>query len=207
MKNPDRLQSFTKLCLGSFVRRAFRMRCHDAAFVPDHGSAVIVANHSSYLDPILLSAVSPRPIRFFVLSDIYKLWWCRWILKAYGTVPVRGEASRGALGTGRELIRDGHLIGLFPEGQRSFDGVVGKGYPGALLLAIQGGVPVIPVGISGTYESYPRWRKIPRLWPVSVAFGSPRHYEEVEKPNRRWMDQETENLMAEIRRLVKGLEG
>ena len=165
------------------------MRSQWQTSIPVDGPAIFVANHSSYLDPIFLSAMLPRPIRFFVLSDIYRLWWCRWLLVLYGTIPVRGDSTRSALSLGRRLIQEGHWIGLFPEGQRSFDGVVGNGEPGALFLAIQTGVPLIPVGISGAYEAYPRWSKWPGLYPIRISFGQPRCYGEWTQPSRRYLDQ------------------
>jgi len=203
MRLANLLQYATRTCLGPWVRKAFQMRSQWQAPIPMDGPAVFVANHASYLDPIFLAAVLPRPIRFFVLSDIYSLWWCRWLLALYGTIPVRGEATRLAMTLGRELLHEGHWIGLFPEGQRSFDGVVGKGKPGALFLAIQTGVPLIPVGIRGAYEAYPRWTKWPRLRPIRISFGRPRFYEGFSASSRPWLDHETETLMEEIRCLTE----
>ncbi|WP_432499105.1 lysophospholipid acyltransferase family protein [Kineococcus gypseus] len=146
------------------------------------GPAVIVANHSSHLDtPVLLDALGPRRRRRVAVAAAADYFFDVWWRSApsglvIGTFPLDRRGGRGA-NTSSQLLADGWSLVIFPEGGRSYTGEMRPFKKGAAYLALEGGVPVVPVALRGTYEAMP-----PRQnWPsrgrprISVTFGEPLH--------------------------------
>ena len=166
--------SYVKLFFAPLVRIYLRLRVENAGRMPRQGPAILVANHASFLDPIVLGSACPRPIHFIVLQRMYDWWRLRWFYWGLGTIPVRTEESdpkaiREALG----CLKRGEVLGIFPEGGRSLDGAYGPPKIGAALLAAMSGVPVVPCHIEGAFAA---WRPRTRFpWPgrVRVRFGNP----------------------------------
>ena len=142
--------------------------------VPAKGGAVLVANHSSFLDSILLEAFFPRHIWFMTKNSQYSHPALMWFLRLARSFPVRRytvdpQAVRNAM----KIVSSGHLLGIFPEGERNWDGTMLPFKRGTMRLVLALGKPVIPVGISGAYGLMPRWtHKISRV-PVTVRIGAP----------------------------------
>ncbi|MBI9085523.1 MAG: 1-acyl-sn-glycerol-3-phosphate acyltransferase [Desulfobacterales bacterium] len=142
--------------------------------IPAKGAAVMLANHSSFLDSILLEAFFPRHIWFMTKNSQYSHPLLFWFLRLARSFPVRRytvdpQAVRNAMG----IIRRGHLLGIFPEGERNWDGRMLPFKRGTMRLVLALGKPLIPVGISGAYGLMPRWtHSISRL-PVTIRIGAP----------------------------------
>jgi 1-acyl-sn-glycerol-3-phosphate acyltransferase len=137
------------------ANRLFCLRFHRMNDVvlplPASGPAIVVANHVSGLDPLLLIAASRRPLRFLVAREQYRRPALGWLLRAVGCIPVdREERPQEALRQGMKSLRQGKVIALFPEGRIR---VPGDGpaqlKPGAALMAKRSGAPLIPVRIAG----------------------------------------------------------
>lgn len=123
--------------------------------VPVEGPFIIVANHISWLDPPMLGAMLPRPIRFMAKEELFRNPIVGWVVSHYQAFPVRrGENDRAALRAAMEILRDGGVLGMFPEGTRSRNGKLQAGRPGAALLALRSGAPVLPIGITGTQDVF-----------------------------------------------------
>ena len=119
--------------------------------VPRTGPLIIVANHLHIMDPPLLGASVPRRINFMAKEDLFHKWMSRTIVQAYGAFPVRrGQLDRKALRKALEQLQEGRVLGIFPEGKRSQDGKLQSIQLGASLLATRSGVPIVPVGITGS---------------------------------------------------------
>jgi 1-acyl-sn-glycerol-3-phosphate acyltransferase len=141
--------------------------------LPRRGPAIVISNHVSYMDAILLGSASPRPVHFIVLQWMYDLLLLRWFYWGMGTVPVRaGTDARGLRRAVRALSR-GRVIGVFPEGTRSGDGRIQDAQPGAALLAALSGAPVVPAYIDGARDSLPVGGRFPRPARIHVRFGPP----------------------------------
>ena len=142
---------------------------------PDHGG-LLLANHQSFLDPIVLGLPLERSISFLARDSLFRLPGFGRYLRAMKTLPIARDAPATAvMRTALAAMGRGELVGLFPEGTRTRDGSLGELKPGFVTLARRGGVPVYPVGIAGTFEALPRSRRLPVPSPgrVRVVFGEP----------------------------------
>lgn len=146
--------------------------------VPATGAFVLVANHCSNADPLILGAGvghrQGRLVHFMAKSEMRRWPIIGFLANAAGVFFVRrGEGDRAAQRLALSLLANGRPIALFPEGTRSRDGQLQTGKSGAALLAMRAGVPVIPVGIAGTYRLFAAGRLLPRRTPMTVRIGAP----------------------------------
>jgi 1-acyl-sn-glycerol-3-phosphate acyltransferase len=128
----------------------------------------------SYVDPVVLAMACPRPVRFIVDREQYERPLVSWVARRTGAIPVENNPrDLGSLRRALQALRAGSVLGIFPEGGRSTDGALKPVKPGAALLALRAGVPLVPTGIRGTFAAYSRHHLIPRPRPITVRFGEP----------------------------------
>lgn len=156
--------------------------------VPASGPLIIVSNHVSDLDPPLLGwAVGVRRGRIvhFMAKQELRSWpLIGWLATQSGVFFVRrGERDRDAQRTAMRILAAGGVLFMFPEGTRSPDAVLREGRPGAALLALRSGAPLLPVGVVGTERLLPRGARIPRRHRVRVRIGEP--FRITDGPQRR----------------------
>lgn len=172
----DRFARCVRATLGRLVPLLFRTRIMGADRVPASG-ALLAGNHVSYLDPVLLWCVSPRPVHFMAKSELFVKGFVAWLLPRLWSFPVnRGEPDRTAIVTATEILKAGGLVGVFPEGSRrdaDAGEVVGEAHGGAAFIALRAGVPIVPVAILGTERAMPRGASLPRLVKVTIVVGEP----------------------------------
>jgi len=182
-----------------------RPRVEGPGRIPRRGGCILVSNHESPIDPFVLGLASHRSIRFLAKAELYRFWIVRVFLRAFGTVPIeRGEADRNALAAARDLVQRGAVLALFPQGtcqpyrHRPFK-------RGAARLALETGVPVVPVALVDTEKVLPPKRFKPRARRVRIVIGEPIRVERVGRGQalRDATAQLTEQLelaVAELRR-------
>lgn len=149
--------------------------------VPRAGAVLIASNHLSFADSLVIPIVAPRKVHFLAKSDYFRGGGVKGTLqKAWfegmGMLPVDRDDPRAAiasLDTALEVLGRGEAFGLYPEGTRSRDGRLYRGRTGVAHLALTAGVPVVPVGISGTERLQPVGARLPRVVPITVEFGAP----------------------------------
>jgi len=148
--------------------------------IPREGAAVLAANHVSFMDGIILGACLPRLVWFMTKNSPYNHYLIRTILKFGGTFPVRRyRTDVVAVRNAFRVLQQGHLLGVFPEGERSWDGKRLPFKKGTLRLMLAAGKPVVPVGIGGAYELMPRWTASIRRVPVRINAGEPMQWEKI----------------------------
>jgi 1-acyl-sn-glycerol-3-phosphate acyltransferase len=165
------------------MRALFRIRLEGIECVPRDGAAIVAANHVSALDGVVLGLVlwerRRRVTRFLTASEFFRKPLFGAVLRAYRQIPLeRGSGDVAALGAAIDAIANGGLGGIFPEGlvNADPDGPLQRGRTGVARIALVARAPVVPVGIAGTQERWPRsgLRSSRPLRPVvALAFGEP----------------------------------
>ncbi len=121
--------------------------------MPRRGALVVASNHFNNADPPLLGAVSPRRLVFMAKREMFQWPIIGMMARLAGAFPVRrSEADLGALRRAAAILRDGEVLGMFPEGHRSEDGKLHHAHPGTALLALRSEAPILPVAITGTQK-------------------------------------------------------
>jgi len=172
--------------------------------VPGQGGALLFANHLSLLDPIAVQVACRRRVRALTKSTEFSKPLMARLLAAVGAVPVRRfQPDPQAVRMVLRLLEQGEVVAIYPEGERSWDGQLQAFRRGTLRLAAAAGVPVIPVGVQGTFERWPRWSSRPRRGPIQVRFGAP--LEPTSAPDRPAREAAVPHLAAQLRKAFTDL--
>jgi 1-acyl-sn-glycerol-3-phosphate acyltransferase len=166
---------------GPFLHTIWRPKVTGAEHIPASGGAIIAANHQSVIDSVFLPLMLDRPVTFSAKAEYFtasgpaaRLWAA--YLKATNQLRMDRDGPRAAQDTleaALDLLRDGNLFGIYPEGTRSPDGRLYRGRPGVGWLALKSGLPVIPVALFGTRHVLPPGRVVPRPGRIEVKIGKP----------------------------------
>lgn len=170
----------------ALLRLYFGLRVRGRSHVPRSGPVLLVANHSSVLDPPLVAAATPRPVSFLAKAELFRVPGFGRLIRALHAHPVRREGGDpAALRVGLRILDSGGTLLVFPEGTRGPEGVLRPAKPGAGMLAVLSGAPVVPVYIQGTGRACPRGSRWPRPVRVTVTFGPPLRFGEQQGGSRK----------------------
>jgi 1-acyl-sn-glycerol-3-phosphate acyltransferase len=155
----------------ALARLYFGLRLSGTEHIPEIGPVVIVPNHQTYADPILVTIPVRRPIYYMAWNRLFDVRGLNWLIRRLRAFPVEIEsrdprAAREAV----RLLQAGEAVMIFPEGSRSLDGRVGRFKPGAFRLAVSLGVPILPVTIAGGHEAWPPGRTLPRRGNMTITY-------------------------------------
>ena len=156
------------------MRLYFRMEARGIEHVPPTGPLLLVANHSSLLDPPLVGGATPRKLCFLAKAELFRIPVFGALIRALNARPVRREGSDArALRDALRILTEGEALLVFPEGTRGPEGVIREAKAGVGMLAVMSGAAVVPVYIAGTGGALPRGTVWPRPAKVRVRFGPP----------------------------------
>lgn len=196
MNAVDVVWAFGRPTIGGAVRLSTPLRRYGSERVPREGGVVLALNHFHWLDPGAFGATSPRTIHYMAKAEAHRVPGLGQLIRSFGTFSVRrGESDREAVRLMRQVVRDGHALGLFAEGTRQLSGVPGKVMPGAAMVALQEGVPIVPAAVHGSQF----WRP-GNFQPVSVAWGAPVRFDGLRPGGRAYRE-----VSVEIERRIRAL--
>lgn len=170
-----------QIMVGPLMRLLYRPWTRGVENVPAEGGAILASNHLAVIDSFILPLMLHRSVKFLGKSDYFtgtgvKGRLTAGFMRGVGTIPVDragGKAGEAALTTGLRVLAEGDLFGIYPEGTRSPDGRLYRGKTGVARMALESGVPVIPVAMIGTNVAQPIGKVIPKPMPIGVVIGEP----------------------------------
>jgi 1-acyl-sn-glycerol-3-phosphate acyltransferase len=175
-------------------------RAAGRANLPRTGPVLLVANHQSFIDPVLVGAAAPRWLTYLARSNLWHNRFLARLIDAYQAVPIDRGFGKEGLQTVLGLLDNGRAVLMFPEGERTHTGELQPLKPGVSLLVKRVTCPIVPVGLAGAYQAWPRQRKWPLLDPlvlasrgrgIAVAFG-----EAIDPARYKGMDREA--MLADL---------
>ena len=184
MSATDVVWAIGRIYIGWPVRLFTRARALGLENVPKTGGAVYAVNHLHWIDIPLIGLLSPRTVYFVAKAEAANFPVLGGFLRLHGAIAIhRGESDREAVRRMRDEARAGHVVGLFVEGTRQKTGRPGVAQPGAAMVGMQEGVPIIPVAIYGTQFWKPgNFRR------CTVMFGEPLRFDDLPKNGKGYRE-------------------
>lgn len=202
---PNWVYEAVRVVLAPYLLGFFRTRAYDTHNVPADGPCILAPNHFSFLDHFFLAIYLRRKVHFMAKSQLFKP--PMWPVFNYGGVfPVRrGHGDDEAFVTAQAILERGDVVVMYLEGGRSRSGGLGEARPGVGRLALETGVPVVPVAIAGS-EKARNWKRgqFPK---VSVRFGAPVRFDALEAPTRDQSQWASEQVFERIKSMWHDLRG
>ncbi len=161
------------------------------------GGALICSNHQSFFDPVLIGLAFEQRMNYLARKPLFKFFLFRWLIEYLDAILIDrdGMGLQGIKETLRRLKRS-EMVLIFPEGTRTRDGQVAHLKPGFVTLARRGKQPLVPVGLDGAYDAWPRNSKLPQLSIIHICIGEPITTEQIEQ----WSDDE---IVAELESRIR----
>ncbi len=185
-----------------FFRVVYRHKRVGLDNIPRTGAVLLVANHSSYLDPPAVGCgIRHRQADYLARASLFRFKPFGWLITRLYSTPIKqGAGDAGAMKLIIQKMHEGKLMLVFPEGSRSADGTLGEFQRGIAVLLKRAHCQIVPVGIAGAHEAWPRGRKSPRVFTrrIVVCYGEPIGSDEL-------MDGGTDHALAALREQVAGL--
>ncbi|WLR53117.1 lysophospholipid acyltransferase family protein [Bacillus tianshenii] len=172
----------------------YRIEVIGSENVPKDGGILLCSNHISNFDPPMVGICAPRPIHFMAKDELFKYPVVKQLMQSINAFPVkRGMGDKQALRQGLKLLKEGEVLGLFPEGTRSKTGELGEGLSGAGFFALRSNAYVVPAAVIGSYKPFSK---------VKVAFGKPIDMQSL-RDEKASAKEATAAIMASIAELLE----
>ena len=202
-KRPNWMYEVVRLVLTPYLLLFFRTRAIDSDKVPADGPAIVAPNHFSFLDHFFVAVYLRRKVQFMAKSQLFEMPM-QIVYKNGGVFPVRrGQRDDEAFKTAHAVLARGGIVVMYCEGGRSRTGELGEAKPGIGRLALESGAPVVPTALVGS-ERVRDWKRL-QFPKVTVQFGDPIRFEQVEDPDRDQSQAASEEIFARIKGLWHGL--
>ncbi|MGZ4212764.1 MAG: lysophospholipid acyltransferase family protein [Actinomycetota bacterium] len=190
--------------IGPLIRLYWWVRPHGRENVSRHGGVIIAANHQAAIDPVLVCMSFWRQVCWLAKVELVKTRRIAWFFRGAGVIPVdRAAPQEESADKAARVLKEGKIFGIFPEGTRSPDGRVYKGYTGVARIAQRSGAPVVPTGIVGTRKAHKKGSRLAKPSKTEVRFGTPMYFdiragEDEHAAYRRFTDE----VLDEVARLI-----
>lgn len=187
----------------ALFRLYFRLTVTGVEHIPATGGVILVSNHTSFLDPPLLSSVVPRVIYFLMLHHHYYHPWFHWLFRRLPCIPMQRNAAGGAaFKQCLHVLEHEQILCMFPEGGISREHKAGGLRHGAALLAVQTHAPIVPVGIYGASKALALKQWFPRPRSITIHFGKPLYVPASDSRDKALLQRITEQTMEQVRVLL-----
>ncbi|HMB95227.1 MAG TPA: lysophospholipid acyltransferase family protein [Tepidisphaeraceae bacterium] len=170
--------------------------------VPQSGGVLLLANHQSYLDPVLVGIRLRRPISFMAKSELFEGGrFFKWLIESLHAFPIKqNSADVGAIKQAIAKLHEGHVLNIYPEGTRTETGEIGPIQSGVALVLKRANVPIVPVVIDGSFQAWPAHSKIFHKHPIRVLYGPPLNVEGLKAQEIvTLIDQTFRSMLEELR--------
>ncbi|MGH7444038.1 MAG: lysophospholipid acyltransferase family protein [Longimicrobiales bacterium] len=172
MSQRDPFYRFVQWLPRTLWRALGKLEVHGLANIPESGPVLLLANHQSILDPILIQAVIPRHVHAMAKSTQFASPFMGWLMPRLKAFPVRRyQIDPQAVRVALRRLQAGEVVGIYVEGERSWDARLQEPRRGTIRIALHAGVLIVPATITGSYDVWPRWHRGLRLEPVRIDFG------------------------------------
>ncbi len=172
------------------------LRMHANHHWPKHQGGLVCANHQSYLDPLLVGICCPRRMNFLARETLFRGPFGH-VIAWYDAIPLQREGlGIGGIKESLRRLKRGELLLIFPEGTRTRDGQMQPLEPGFVALARRAKVPIIPLGIDGTFQAWPRSQRWPHPYPIRMEVGEP-------IPPEQFAEWDDQRLLEEVSRRME----
>jgi 1-acyl-sn-glycerol-3-phosphate acyltransferase len=173
--------------------------------IPEEGGVILAPNHPSDLDSFILGTGIKRQLHTMGKEELFRKRFAGFIFRKLNAFPVRrGEFDREAVRTAINILKDGNVIDMYPEGTVSLDGSLQEAKQGTAFIALQSKAAVVPVAIIGSFNVMSKGQRFPRPHKVILKFGKPLYFDEYYgKPyNKETLKIVTDKIMNEIKELL-----
>lgn len=197
--------------IGPLLTTVFRPWVKGLENVPRTGPLIVVCNHLSFVDSVFLPLMIDRQMAFLAKSDYFtgkgiKGWFIRFFMTSAGQLPIDrsgGKASEASLNAGLQVLAEGGVLAIYPEGTRSPDGRMYRGRTGVARMILEAQVPVIPAAVIGTEKVMPLGSNIPKVHRVGVVIGEPLDFSRFEgmESDRFVLRSITDEIIYEMNKL------
>ncbi|WP_458412673.1 lysophospholipid acyltransferase family protein [Schinkia sp. CFF1] len=187
------LYRFGRALCAIYLKSLYKIEIVGMENIPKDGGVLLCSNHISNNDPPLVGVSCPRDISFMAKEELFRMPIMKNIMHSIDAFPVkRGMSDRNALKAGLSLLKEGKVLGLFPEGTRSKTGELGQGLAGAGFFALRSNAVVVPCAIIGPYKNFSK---------IKIVYGKPIDFEAV-RANKLSAQEATDIIMDSIRELI-----
>ncbi|GIP32369.1 1-acyl-sn-glycerol-3-phosphate acyltransferase [Paenibacillus sp. J2TS4] len=170
----------------------YRLDAKGMENIPEKGPVVLCANHTSNIDPPLVGTPVNRMVHYMAKQELFNVPGLGWFISKLGAFPVkRGGVSKESIKLAIQLLKDGNVLGIFPEGSRKNAGGMGK--KGAAMLALKSQATVIPVAIMGNYRPFSK---------LTIRYGTPVDLSEFAEGGSEVLEKATDKIMTTIRAMI-----
>ena len=173
----------------------FRVRVYGRENIPTEGAVILAANHASNIDPPLMASLIDRPVSYMAKIELFENPIFGAAIRRCHAFPVkRGESDRGAIKAAVNVLKEGRVLGLFPEGTRSKTGELRKAEAGVALIAAMTGAPIVPVAILNSHRIFANGGTLPQL---RIMYGTPILFQG-DRKNKEELDAFSAEIMGHI---------